>query len=226
MSLTTSFAGGLPVGFGISGFVPRSLEMACGEAPAVVVVVVGTAAAGAGSVVVEAVLSASPQAATPSVAVARSAAVVARGLKWLPDLDEVDDEHERLVGCDRADAALAVAERRRDDERASPALAHARHAVVPALDDAAGAEREVERRATIPGRVELRAVGEGDADVVHRHMIAGLGGVALADDDVVGDELVGGRAGRLGNLGLRVEVVGDLWRLEGVAHARDTRLLG
>src|SRR3954471_3116370 len=100
-------------------------------------------------------------------------------------LDEVDDEDERLVRRDRADPARAVAHRRWDHEGAAAALAHAGDAEVPALDDAAGAEREVEGVAAIPRGVELLAVGEGDADVVHVDVIAGLGGCALADDDIV-----------------------------------------
>src|SRR4051812_47585679 len=100
----------------------------------------------------------------------------------LRDLDEVDDEDERLVRGDRPGPAGAVAELGRDDEGAPTALAHAGHAVIPALDDAARAEREVERRAAIPRGVELRAGGERDAHVVDEHLIAGLGGGALADD--------------------------------------------
>ena len=77
-------------------------------------------------------------------------------------------------------AAVAVAEVRRDDEPAAAADLHARHALVPAGDDLAGAERERERLAAVPGGVELLAGGVGDADVVHDDGVAGRGLGAVA----------------------------------------------
>src|SRR6478735_151387 len=62
------------------------------------------------------------------------------------DVDEVHDEDERLAGSDRTTrAAVAVREVRRDDELAAAADLHADDALVPAGDDATGAEGEVER---------------------------------------------------------------------------------
>ena len=61
----------------------------------------------------------------------------------------------------------AVAEVRRDGEPAATADLHARDALVPARDDPAAAQRELEGLAAVPGGVELLAGGEGDADVVH-----------------------------------------------------------
>src|SRR5690606_4718542 len=81
-----------------------------------------------------------------------------------------------------------------DDELAPAADLHALDAGVPALDDLADTEAEVERRAAVVRRVELLAGGQGDADVVHRHGASGarLGTVA---DGEVGDDEVGGRGG-------------------------------
>jgi cellobiose phosphorylase len=57
-----------------------------------------------------------------------------------------------------AGAAPAVGEVRRDRDAPAPADLHPRHAVVPAADDLAPAEPELERVAAVPRRVELRAV--------------------------------------------------------------------
>src|SRR5262249_1834546 len=82
------------------------------------------------------------------------------------DGEQLDLEHERRVGRDRArEAPRAVAERRRDGELALAADAHALHALVPARDHLARAEAEAERRVADAG-VELLAVGE-PARVVH-----------------------------------------------------------
>jgi hypothetical protein len=65
---------------------------------------------------------------------------------------------KRLATLDRATGtAIAVALGRRDDELASTADLHAMDALVPAGDDHADPEAEVERRATVPGGVELLA---------------------------------------------------------------------
>ena len=95
---------------------------------------------------------------------------------------------------DAAGAAVAVPEVRRDHELAAAADLHALHALVPAGDDLADAEPELQRRAAVVRRVELLAGRVGDADVVHRDGRAGggLGAVALGD---LGDDEVG-RAAR------------------------------
>ena len=103
------------------------------------------------------------------------------------DVDEVDDEDQRLAGCDgAASAAVAVGEVRRDDELASAADLHAGDALVPAGDDLADAESEGQRFAAVVGGVELLAGGVRDADVVGDDGAAGggLGAIALGD---VGD---------------------------------------
>src|SRR5690348_1192703 len=93
----------------------------------------------------------------------------------LLDADEVDDEDQRRVRRDRPARALrAVAEVRRDDQLAPPADLHALHALVPAGDDLAGAEREAERLPAIPRRVELLAALVEHADVLDGHGLAGL----------------------------------------------------
>src|SRR5262249_25447634 len=85
----------------------------------------------------------------------------------LSNLQQFDVEDERGVGRDvAAGAAGAVGELRRDDQRARAADFHPGHALVPAGDDAAGAELEVERLAVIARAVELLAVLVGRLRVV------------------------------------------------------------
>src|SRR6185369_1068759 len=89
----------------------------------------------------------------------------------LANLEELDFEQQRGVRRnDPAGAARAVAELGRDGELALAADLHAGHALVPALDDVALAEREHERLAAVLARVELaalRTVVEQPAGVVH-----------------------------------------------------------
>ena len=66
---------------------------------------------------------------------------------------------------------------------------HARHALVPAGDDLALAERERERFFAFPRRVELFAALVEDAHVVDGHGVAGLRFRARAHDQVLGHEL-------------------------------------
>jgi hypothetical protein len=62
------------------------------------------------------------------------------------DIEQLDIEHQRRAGRNRADPAVAVAVVRRiNDQRALAADLHAGHAFIPAADDLAGAEREGER---------------------------------------------------------------------------------
>src|SRR5690606_23065921 len=116
---------------------------------------------------------------------------------------EVDDEDERLAALDRAaGATVAVAQVRRDGDLAPAADLHAEQALVPALDDLADTDREVERLTAVPRRVELLARGPGDADVVRGDLPTGGRLLALADLDVLDDELAGrGLAGEV-DLGL------------------------
>src|SRR5262245_66275600 len=87
------------------------------------------------------------------------------------DFQQLDFEKQRGVGWNHAArAARAVAERGRDGEQAGAADLHALHAFVPALDDHAGAERKLERLATVLARVELAALDDAvgqPAGVVH-----------------------------------------------------------
>src|SRR3954471_13627144 len=83
------------------------------------------------------------------------------------DADQVDDEHERLVGADHpAGPALAVGEVRRDRDAAPAADAHPGHALVPAADHLALAQPELERVGAVPRRVELPPRLPRHADVV------------------------------------------------------------
>ena len=67
-------------------------------------------------------------------------------------------------------------------------------ALVPPRDDPARAEREPERRVALPRRVELLAGRMGDADVVHVDGVARARLRAVADGDVLHDELGRGRS--------------------------------
>ena len=101
----------------------------------------------------------------PFVAAAAAGAHAVRACS--AHVHEVDDEDQRLAGLDRATgAAVAVAEVRRDGEPAAAADLHALDALVPAGDDHADAEAEVQRRAAVPRGVELLAGRVRDADVV------------------------------------------------------------
>src|ERR1700712_5453641 len=81
------------------------------------------------------------------------------------DAEEVDDEDQRLAGETVAATRRAVGELRRDDELAATADLHSRDTVLPALDQTA--ERELDGLAPVPGRIELLAAAEFDAQVVH-----------------------------------------------------------
>src|SRR5687767_6148760 len=80
--------------------------------------------------------------------------------------EHVHDEPQR---ADRpaAGGVVAVGHRGGDVQLDAAADLDAEQALVPALDDGADAELEVQRLRALPGRVELLAVDEGDADVVH-----------------------------------------------------------
>ena len=108
------------------------------------------------------------------------------------DRQQIDDEHEWLVRSDHAARATGAVGHCRGDREPAPAPdSHALHALVPARDHLSLAELELERLAAVPRGVELLAGREGGADVVHRHLRARHGRLAVADDDVVNDELEG-----------------------------------
>ena len=95
-------------------------------------------------------------------------------------------------------------------EQPPAAVLHPRDALVPARDHLAGAERERERlAAAVPGGVELRAGRPRVADVLDRDVVARLGGLALALDDVGRLQLGRRVAGRLGDLRLLGQVLAD-----------------
>src|SRR4051794_12955928 len=72
------------------------------------------------------------------------------------DAEQLDVEHQRRVRRDHtAGAAAAVAERRRNDERALAADLHAGDPLIPAGDHLAAAEHERERLVAIARAVEL-----------------------------------------------------------------------
>src|SRR5258706_2423737 len=110
----------------------------------------------------------------------------------LRNFQQLDFENQGGVGRNRAaGAARAVAELRRNGELAPAADLHAGHALVPALDHVALAEREHERVAAVLARVEFRAARalvEEPAGVVHRDFLAGGGGVAAPQRELVDDE--------------------------------------
>src|SRR3954452_6142534 len=114
-----------------------------------------------------------------------------------PHPDEVHHEDQRGARLDDpARAAVAVGLVRRDGEPAPAAHPHAGDALVPALDDHADTQPELQRVAAIPGGVELLAALVGDADVVGADQTA-CGGLRPVPDDEVLDHQVGRRgAGR------------------------------
>src|SRR3954451_24364171 len=113
------------------------------------------------------------------------------------DADEVDDEDERGPGLDDATGtALAVGLVCGDGQPAATADLHAGDALVPALDDHADTQPELQRVAPVPGRVELFAAVVGDADVVRAHQAPGGRRGAVADHEVLDHQVVGGGTGR------------------------------
>src|SRR5581483_7431614 len=107
--------------------------------------------------------------------------------------EQVHHEDQRLARLDdRRGAAVAVGEVRRDGQLTAAADLHPGHAAVPARDDPALAERELERGVAVPGGVELLAGRVRDTDVVHGDVVARgrLWAVALPQ---VLDLQIGGR---------------------------------
>src|ERR671911_2618316 len=112
----------------------------------------------------------------------------------LTDIQQVDDEDERLAGPDGlAGATLAITEVRRHDEPASAPDPHAGDPAIPSGDDAPGSQREDERSSSVPGGVELLAGRERHAHVVDDDGGAGHRLRAVADDHVLDDQVVGNR---------------------------------
>jgi MFS family permease len=110
----------------------------------------------------------------------------------LADREQVDDEDERLVRRDHAARSpSAVGHGGRDRQLAPAADLHALHARVPAGDDLALPELELEGLSAVPGRVELLAGREGNSNVVHRDLRAAGGLVAIADGEVLDAQLEG-----------------------------------
>src|SRR5216683_4207891 len=97
------------------------------------------------------------------------------GVNDSADPEQLDLEDQRGAGRDdAARAAVAVPQVRGDDQLALAAHLHGDDALVPALDDAALAHRELERGPAVHRAVELGAALE-PAGVVHAHRVAGLG---------------------------------------------------
>jgi hypothetical protein len=99
-----------------------------------------------------------------------------------------------------ARSSRAVRHGRRNRELAATTDLHPLDAGVPAGNDLTLAELELERLPAVPGGVELLAVGEGDADVVHRHLLALRRLVTVADGEIFDAELEGDIAVRLVDL--------------------------
>ena len=118
--------------------------------------------------------------------------------------DQVDHEHEGFVGPDHPTSTpLTVGEHWRNRDPAPSTYLHADHTLVPAGNDLALPKAELERLATVPGRVELLARLPRDTHVVDFDHAPGDGLLAIADDDVLEFELVGRRLIG-GNLDLRL----------------------
>src|SRR5271168_801788 len=104
--------------------------------------------------------------------------------------EQIYVEHQRGARRnDAAGAARAIAQVRRNDQRALAADMHGGDAFVPALDDLALAEREGKRLATVERAVEfltLLAVDEQPSGIIDRHGLADLrhgSGARLDVDD-------------------------------------------
>lgn len=84
---------------------------------------------------------------------------------WIVDLSDLDElgleDEGGVLGDDTGNAALAVGEVGGDGQLALLANLHADEAGIPALDDHAGADGEVEGLAALVALVELGAVLEG-----------------------------------------------------------------
>src|SRR5947209_6561591 len=105
-------------------------------------------------------------------------------MRGLTDPQQLHLEDQRGAGWNHAAGALLpVAEVRGDHELALAAHAHGADALVPALDDAALADRKLERLTAVDRRVELLPALQ-PARVVHAHVLAGLRHRAGAFDDV------------------------------------------
>lgn len=105
--------------------------------------------------------------------------------------DQVDDEDEGLVGSDRpASAALAVPEHRWDRDPPTTADPHSGHTLIPASDDLAPTQTELEGAATVPRRVELLPGLPCDADVMHFDDAPWDSLGTVSDHDVLDLELI------------------------------------
>src|SRR4051794_12440981 len=161
----------------------------------------------------------------PSTLRAMSASVAASGLggvmatrcpaapdsnriaRRLPHAHEIDDEDQRRAGLDDAPrTALAVRLVRRDGQPAPAADLHARDALVPALDDHADAQPELQRVAPVPRGVELLPTVVRDAHVVRTHQAARGRLGTVTDDEVLDHEVV--RRGPGGGLDVRSAQLG------------------
>src|SRR5260370_25603120 len=96
------------------------------------------------------------------------------GVNDSADPEQLDLEDQRGAGRDdAARAAVAVPQVRGDDQLALAAHLHGDDALVPALDDAALAHRELERGPAVHRAVDLGSALE-PAGVVHAHGVARL----------------------------------------------------
>ena len=78
------------------------------------------------------------------------------------DLDELRlEDQSRVGGDDATDGPVSVGQIGSDGQLALLADLHAEEALVPALDDLAGADLETKGLLAVVARVELLAVGEG-----------------------------------------------------------------
>jgi hypothetical protein len=137
----------------------------------------------------------------------RSSLTRPAGERELLNAEQIDLEDQRGARRDdAAGAARAIAQVRRNDQRALTADMHGGEAFVPARDDLALAQREGKRLPPVERAIELLAllaVDEQPARVIDRHGLAGLRHRSGARFDV-DDAQATGRgdlAGGLGGLG-------------------------
>src|SRR4051794_8499510 len=104
--------------------------------------------------------------------------------------DQVNHEDESLARLDHAARApVAVPQVRRNRQLAAATDLHAGDALVPPRDHTATAERERERLAPVPGRVELLPGRVRYTDIVDGGELTRSGLRPVAERDVLDDQV-------------------------------------
>src|SRR5699024_4637407 len=116
-------------------------------------------------------------------------------------IDEIDDEDQRAARKGVRSASRAVSQRRRDRQLPAATSLHARDTLLPTSNQPR--ERELDRLAAVPGRIELLAGLEVHPHVVDLNHAARHGLSTVADHQVLDHELFRRRTSPSVNLRLR-----------------------